>query len=360
MVINRGSSSLKVSLVAEGAEELRRQSHDTGPGAITGMLAAFLEEAGAVDAVGHRIVHGGAAFTDAVVIDESTEEALATLADFAPLHNPASLGVVRQLRALAPRLTQVACFDTSFHATLPAAASTYAVPAEWRARWPIRRFGFHGLSHRWSSRRAAELLGRPVEELSLVTAHIGAGASLCAVAAGRSVDTTMGFTPLEGLVMATRSGSVDPGLVLWLVHTGGLDPDDLHNALERRSGLLGLSGTADLREVLSRAAAGDGEAALAYAVYLHRLRRELGAMVAALGGVDAFVFTGGAGEASPQLRADACEPFAFVCLSVDGERNSEGDGDRIVSSEGARPAVLAITAREDLEIVRQVEALLGG
>jgi acetate kinase len=194
----------------------------------------------------------------------------------------------------------------------------------------------------------------------LVTAHIGAGASLCAVAAGRSVDTTMGFTPLEGLVMATRSGSVDPGLVLWLVHTGGLDPDDLHNALERRSGLLGLSGTADLREVLSRAAAGDGEAALAYAVYLHRLRRELGAMVAALGGVDAFVFTGGAGEASPQLRADACEPFAFVGLSVDGERNSEGDGDRIVSSEGARPAVLAITAREDLEIVRQVEALLGG
>ncbi|MGZ4290860.1 MAG: acetate/propionate family kinase, partial [Gaiellaceae bacterium] len=234
-------------------------------------------------------------------------------------------------RAL-PGVPQVGCFDTAFHARIPAAASTYALPPEWRKRWDLRRFGFHGLSHGY----IASVVG-PGKRI--VSCHLGAGASLCAIADGRSVDTTMGFTPLEGLVMATRSGSVDPGLILWLEEHVGMPPSELAATLEHRSGLLGLTGTADMRAILEAEAAGDEDATLAVGVYLHRLRGAIAAMTASLGGVDVVAFTGGVGENSPAIRERACAGLAF--LGVDIERN-----------------VLVIPAREDLQIAHDVRSLL--
>jgi acetate kinase len=250
-----------------------------------------------------------------------------------------------------PGTPAVACFDTAFHATLPAAAATYAVPAAWRERWGLRRYGFHGLSHAYASRRAAELTGAR----RIVTCHLGAGASLAAVRDGRSVDTTMGFTPLEGLVMATRSGSVDPGLLLWLLEREGVGVREMAEALEHDSGLLALAGTADMREVLARA---DEGAQLALDVYCHRLRAGIAAMAAALDGLDALVFTGGVGERAPAVRAAAADGLRFLGVALDGGRNDAANGDADVSAAGAPVRTLVVSAREDLEIAAQVRALL--
>jgi len=248
----------------------------------------------------------------------------------------------------------VACFDTAFHSTLPAAAATYALPSEWNDRFGLRRYGFHGLSHAWASRRAAELLGRPLADLRLVTAHLGAGASLCAVDAGQSVATTMGFTPLEGLVMATRSGDVDPGLLLWLQQQGGLSADEVADGLEERAGLRGLSETSgDMRDVLNAADQGDAHARLAYDVWLHRLRAAVAAMVAAMGGVDAFAFTGGIGEHSARGRADACAGLAFLGLSIDQDANASTTADGVIG-----PGVVVVTAREDRQVAGEVRDVL--
>ena len=237
------------------------------------------------------------------VLDDDVLTALRHLTDLAPLHQPKSLAGIDAVAAARPGLPTVACFDTAFHATLSEVAYTYAIPAEWRSRWNVRRFGFHGLSHAYSSRRAAEIVGRPAAELRVVVCHLGAGASLCAVANGRSVDTTMGFTPLEGLVMATRSGSVDPGLVLWLQEHAGLSAAQVAAALEHESGLLALGGDADMRALLPRADRGDAAAVLAIDVYVHRLVAGVAAMTAALGGLDVLVFTGGVGENASTIRA---------------------------------------------------------
>jgi acetate kinase len=268
------------------------------------------------------------------------------------------VAALRAARTILADVPHVACFDTAFHATIPDAASTYALPRSWRERWPIRRFGFHGLSHAYAARRAAELLGRPPEELRLVTAHLGAGASLAAVSGGRSVDTTMGFTPLEGLVMATRSGSVDPGLLLWLQRRGGISVDDLENGLEHQSGILGLGGTADMRELLAAAEAGSDEARLARDIYLHRLRAAIASMAAAMDGLDGFVFTGGVGENAPTIRAQAVEGLGFLGLALDAARNERAAGDREIGPEDSRGRVLVVTSREEVEIARQVRALL--
>jgi acetate kinase len=253
----------------------------------------------------------------------------------------------------------VACFDTAFHAAMPASAATYALPPDWRKRWDLRRYGFHGLSHAYASRRAAELLGRATKGFRVVTCHLGAGASLAAVMDGRSVDTTMGFTPLEGLVMATRSGSVDPGLVLWLQMHAGIPAAELAAALEHRSGLLGLAGTADMRAVLAAAAAGDPNARLAADVYVHRLRAGVAAMAAAMGGLDAIVFTGGVGENAPTVRARAAEGLAFLGIALDAERNVASGGDREIGAAGARVSTLVVAAREDVQIAREVRQVLG-
>ncbi len=362
LVVNAGSSSIKLALLGDddellASEELRRSEADVGPA-----LVRFLDASPAVDAVGHRVVHGGAEFVEPLVIDAGSDERLARLADLAPLHNPVALEAVHELRRLRPGLLQVACFDTAFHATLPPKASVYALPRRWREELGIRRFGFHGFSHAWASRRAADLLGRPLSSTRLVTAHIGAGASLAAVAAGRSVDTTMGFTPLAGVVMATRPGDVDPGAVLWATRHG-IGVAEAEDDLEHRSGLLGLSGrSGDLREVIEGADAGDPACAVAYEVYVYRLQREVGAMVVALGGLDALVFTGGAGERSARLRGDVCAGLGLFGVSLsDHERpdpDPDADVDRVVSSPGATPAVVVVRAREDVEIARSVRRVL--
>ncbi len=262
-------------------------------------------------------------------------------------------------RDLGPGVSQVACFDTSFPTDMPARAATYAVPREWREECGIRRFGFHGLSHDWASRRAAELLGRSRGELALVTAHIGAGASLAAVEGGHSVDTTMGFTPLEGIVMAFRSGSIDPGLVLWVQQCKGLSADGVGQILERKSGLLGLSDdSGDLRKVISAADAGDHEAHLAYEVHAYRIRTDVAAMVAAMGGIEGPVFAGEAGEASARLRADTCAGLGLPGAEIAASTNRGLSGDGVISAVAVRPAVLVVEAREDLEIARQVRQLL--
>ncbi|MDU0294351.1 acetate/propionate family kinase, partial [Saccharothrix longispora] len=284
LVVNAGSSSLKLRLLGPG-DEVERAA-DVPPAAAG--AADVLRDWPVPDAVGHRVVHGGTRFTAPVVVDPEVRRELEDLTALAPLHQPKSLAGLAAVGELYPDVPAVACFDTAFHTTIPAAASTYAVPREWRERYAIRRYGFHGLSHAYSARRAAEWL-RP--GLRLVTCHLGAGASLAAVADGRCVDTTMGFTPLEGLVMATRSGTVDPGLVLWLEEHEKLSPHEVATALEERSGLTALAGTGDLREIDAAASAGDPDAVLALDVYVHRLVAGVAAMTASLGGLDALVFT---------------------------------------------------------------------
>jgi acetate kinase len=350
LVVNAGSSSLKLRLLGPGDELLADEELPAGadPGEV-------LTRAPSADAVGHRIVHGGERFSRAVRIDGGVEQALIDLTELAPLHQPKSLAALDAVTAALPDVPAVACFDTAFHATLPPAAATYALPREWRERWPLRRYGFHGLSHAYAARRAAELTGAG----RIVTCHLGAGASLAAVRDGVSVDTTMGFTPLEGLVMATRSGDVDPGLLLWLQEQHGLTPREAAEALERESGLRGLAGTADMREVIERAAAGDVDARLALDVYLHRLRAGIAAMAAALGGLDALVFTGGVGERSGPVRAGAAAGLGFLGVVLDARANADAVDDTEIGASGAAVRTLVIRAREDLEIARQVRELLG-
>ena len=331
LVVNAGSSSLKLRLLDHGDELIGSAdlAADADP-------SDALAEIGRPDAVGHRVVHGGTRFRSAVRIDDDVTRALHELTDLAPLHQPKSLAALASVTRALPDVPAVACFDTAFHATLPPAAATYALPREWRERYGLRRYGFHGLSHAYAARAAAAALERPLGSLRLVTSHLGAGASLCAVRGGASVDTTMGFTPLEGLVMATRSGSVDPGMLLWLVEHHGLQPGAMAHALEHDSGLAGLSGTPDMRAVIERADAGDESARLAFDVYIHRLRAGIAAMAAAMGGVDALVFTGGVGENSERVRQAATAGLDFL---------------------GAPPA-LVVEAREDLEVARQVRELV--
>jgi acetate kinase len=310
------------------------------------------------DAIGHRVVHGGRDFTAPVRIDDNVLARLIALTDLAPLHQPKSLAGIDAVRRILPAVPTVACFDTAFHATLPEAASTYAIPARWRDSYGLRRYGFHGLSHSYAARRAGELTGGR----RIVVAHLGAGASLCAVRDGRSVDTTMGFTPLEGLVMATRSGSLDPGLLLWLSTHAKVPIIEISDALEHRSGLLALAGTADMAEILTRT---DPAARLALGVYTHRLCREIAAMTASLGGLDALVFTGGVGEHAPRIRARTVEGLAYLGLEIAPDRNEGATGDAVIDEAGGHRTgiagmrrVLVVTAREDLEIVGGTRAVL--
>jgi acetate kinase len=360
LVVNAGSSSLKLSVLSDDDTVLASKDVEGFDSKnIDHIIGAFLDDSPDIDAVGHRVVHGGVLFLKPTLLNESIDESLQSLAELDPLHNPPCLAAIRALQILRPHVSQVACFDTSFHRNMPAKASTYAVPQSWRENWNVRRFGFHGLSHEWASRRASELLGQPREELRLVTAHIGAGASLAAVAFGRSVDTTMGFTPMEGLVMATRSGSVDPGLVLWVQQRGGLSASDVERSLESESGLLGLSKeSGDLRRVISSADAGNKDAKLAYDVYVYRIQTNVAAMCAAMNGLNGLVFTGGAGAASSRLRVDVCAGLGFLGVRLDPDVVNDSSHDRIASAPGEMPAVLVVTAREDIEIARSVRRVL--
>jgi acetate kinase len=311
-------------------------------------------------AVGHRVVHGGE-FTSSVRIAPAVRSRISALAELAPLHNPPGLEVLAAAEAELPDVPHVAVFDTAFHASLPPAARTYAVPELWIRDWGIRRYGFHGLSHAYCTGRAAELLARPVEELRLVICHLGHGCSAAAVLHGRSIDTTMGFTPLDGLVMATRSGSLDPSIVLHVQLDHGLLAKEVEHALNHESGLLGLSGSSgDMREVLASACAGDERARLAFDVYTHRIRQSIGALVATLGGIDALVFTAGVGENSAEVRAASCRGLECLGLELDDHANASCQPDADIARRGSPARILVITTREDLTMLREVIRVIGG
>jgi acetate kinase len=384
LVVNAGSSSLKLRLLdgtGQDGDDAVTHTADLPAGEAgvdTAELTATLAAWPAPDVVGHRVVHGGTRFTAPVLVDAEVRAALAELTALAPLHQPKSLAALdavttaltRSPRAGSARTGSghpgppaVACFDTAFHTTLPPAAATYPIPREWRDRYAIRRYGFHGLSHAYSARRAAAMLGRPAAGLRLVTCHLGAGASLAAVRDGRSVDTTMGFTPLEGLVMATRSGTVDPGLLLWLIEQQRLTPHEVATALEWHSGLTALAGTGDMRAVQAAAGRGEPDAVLALEVYVHRLAGAVGAMTVAAGGLDALVFTGGVGERSAPVRGLAAQRLAHLGVAVDPARNAAagaatGPADADISAPAAGVPTLVIAAREDLQIAAEARALL--
>jgi acetate kinase len=331
------------------------------------VLAAFREagpDLAAVRpvAVGHRVVHGGADFTRATVVTGDMLQRIRDLSPLAPLHNPPGVTGIEVAAAALPGVPQVAVFDTAFHRTLPAAAHTYAVPGEWRERYSVRRYGFHGTSHAYVSRRAAEFLGRAPERTDVIVLHLGNGASACAVAGGRSVDTSMGLTPLEGLMMGTRSGDLDPAVPAYLQRVAGLDAQEVERVLNHDSGLLGLAGSSDLRDVHRAAAAGDAAAKLAVGVYCQRIRKYVGAYYAVLGRLDAIAFTAGVGENDARTRALSLSGLERLGIAVDAVRNEAGDaqGERCISPEGAPVAVLVIPTDEEGEIARQTLAAVSG
>ncbi len=357
LVVNTGSSSIKLSLLDAGdqvvaATELQWRDGAEPPGELTSFVAGL----DGIGAVGHRVVHGGRTLHTATVIDGAVRQAIVEATDLAPLHQPRALAAIDAVTARLTGVPAVACFDTAFHHDMPAAAATYALPAAWRDRFGLRRYGFHGLSHGYAARRGAALLGTTPDKLRMITCHLGAGASLAAVSYGRSVDTTMGFTPLDGLVMATRPGNTDPGLLVWLLRDGGIPVTELASGLEHESGLYGLAGSADMRDVIRSAQAGEPAAVLARDVYTHRLRQQIAAMAAAMDGLDALVFAGGVGEHSAPIRASAA--LGFLGIAVDDERNHSAHSDADISADGAAVRTLVVTAREDIEIAHQVRALL--
>jgi acetate kinase len=364
LVVNAGSSSVKLSLIGERDEtlaerELAAPQSTVDPSELRSAIASGLGDA---DVVGHRIVHGGERFREAVLIDDEVRNELRDLVALAPLHQPKSLAALDAVSEALPGVPAVACFDTAFHSTLPPAAYTYALPSTWRERWGLRRYGFHGLSHAWIARRIPQIVGQDRASLRIVSCHLGAGASLCAIAGGHSVETTMGFTPLEGLVMATRSGSVDPGLLLWLMERTEMAERELAHVLEHESGLLGLAGSADMRAVLGNASAGDSAAQLALDVYVHRLGAGVAAMAAAMRGLDVLAFTGGVGERAAEIRARAGDALAFLGVAIDPHANeaASGQAEAEITGTPARVRVVVIRARENLEIARQARAISVG
>lgn len=363
LVLNCGSSSVKYRLY--DGDEVRDKGtverigepgggpadHETAVRDILGRL----DLAGLI-AVGHRVVHGGRRFTEPVLIDDAVLAAIRDLVPLAPLHNPANLAGIEVARAALPDVPQVAVFDTAFHHTMPEAAEVYAIDRDTAQRYGIRRYGFHGTSHAYVSRRTAELLGRPHHELNTITLHLGNGASACAVAGGRSVATSMGMSPLQGLVMGTRSGDLDPAVIFHLRREGGLSVDEIDDLLNHRSGLLGLTGANDMREVLRRRADGDPAAALAFDVYCRRITGYVGAYYALLGRLDAITFTAGVGEHAAPVRAAALAGLERLGIVVDPERNA-GSGDRLISPAGAEVAVCVIGTDEEREIARTARDL---
>lgn len=346
LIVNAGSSSLKLRVLDDSDEvvdELDVSDWDGSPGPLDSVAG---------DAVVHRVVHGGDRFDGPALVDDEVETAIEELVPLAPLHQPRALELIRHSRRGDRPV--VACFDTSYHRTMPSTVSSYALPASWRQRFgPLRKFGFHGLSHQYVAERAPVVLGRAVPRL--VSCHLGAGASLCAIADGISVDTTMGFTPVDGLVMATRSGSVDPGLLMWLQTTGGLTAEEISEGIEHQAGLLGLSEkSGDLREVL--AGLESESCRLAYGVYVQRMVGEIARMAASLGGLDAIAFTGGVGEHSAPLRAAVCRRLGLLGVVLDAESNERSSP--VISAPGADAGLCVIPSREDLTMAAQARTVL--
>ena len=364
LVINGGSSSFKCRL-----DDLPDQPLPVAPpqplwtervdwdqkSSVAEVLEPVLKSiSGSVDVVGHRIVHGGPKFRESTPLTTEVRAAIAKEIEFAPAHNRFELEAVQAVdHIFGSSVLQIAAFDTGFHSTLTPDAYVYPGPYAWLAHG-IRRYGFHGINHQYASRRAAEMLRADPASLRLIVCHLGNGASLAAVRGGKSIDTTMGFTPLEGLMMGTRSGSIDPGILIYLIRHSGSTAEELDEILNRKSGLLGVSGiSADMRKIEAAIDAGNQRAQLAFDVYTHRLIRELGAMLAVLGGVDAIVFTGGVGENSARLRERACASLGFLSVKLDAAKNAQPPADQDIAASGSKVRVLVIRAQEEWEIARE-------
>ncbi|HEY8417903.1 MAG TPA: acetate kinase [Limnochordales bacterium] len=313
----------------------------------------------AVDAVGHRVVHGGELFREAVVVTPAVKEALRRLSDLAPLHNPHNLAGIEAAEALLPGVPQVAVFDTALHAHMPAHAYLYAIPYELYERYRIRRYGFHGISHQYVARRVAHLMNRPLEELRIISCHLGNGSSVAAIRGGVSIDTSMGFTPLEGLMMGTRSGDIDPGALIYLMAHEDLSLAELNALLNRQSGLKGIAGfSSDMRDIEAAIAGGDERARLAFDMYEYRVRKYVGAYAAAMNGVDAIAFTAGIGEHSPRLRQQLCAHLGYLGVRIDEARNAAATGETEISAPGAPVRVYVIPTDEELVIAQDTVAVL--
>lgn len=371
LVINAGSSSLKYQLIdpasgevcAKGLVERIGEDGSDVPDHEAALRHALDDMGDRLDpahllAIGHRVVHGGAEFSGPTRIDSRVRDIIADLAPLAPLHNPAHLHGIDATLELFPSIPQVAVFDTAFHQTMPAPAYTYAVPLRWRVDYKIRRYGFHGTSHSFVSRRAADLLGRPVEDTALVVLHLGNGCSATAVLGGKSVDTSMGLTPLEGLVMGTRSGDVDPSLSSYLLRVANLDAAAVDRALNKESGLLALAGVNDARTVIERHREGDERARLALDVMVHRLVKYVGAYAAELGRLDAIVLTGGIGEHAAVVRAMLAERLGLFGVVLDDDANERGSGERFITTRDSATAMLVVPTNEELEIATQAASLV--
>jgi len=372
LVLNAGSSSHKISLYDFGESlpdtpaarlwEAKVEWHGDGlqRGALEDLVRqSWSGESRVIDSpsdialVGHRIVHGGARYEEPVLITPAVKEGISSVAEFTPLHNRAESAGIEAMETLLGGVPQVAVFDTGFHRRLPLPAAVYPGPYEWFTK-DIRRYGFHGINHQYCAGRAAHMLQRDLPSLKLVTCHLGNGCSLAAIQDGHSIDTTMGFTPLEGLMMGTRSGTVDPGILTYLLRQGHLKPNEIDDVLNHQSGLLGVSGvSADMREILASMKQGHSRAKLAFDIYVHRLQAGIGGMIAALGGIDALVFTAGVGENSHEVREAACRPFAFLGLKLDSAANLNASSDGDIAAADSSVRVLMIRAQEEWAIARE-------
>jgi acetate kinase len=331
---------------------MRSQATERLLDALTSGKTCVVSDKSEIALVGHRIVNGGREYTQPTVITVDVKAAIKRMAVFAPLHNPVGLDGINLVEKKFGAIPQVAVFDTAFHSELPPPAYVYPGPYEWLAQG-IRRFGFHGINHQYCSTRAAQLLGRNLSSLKLVTCHLGNGCSLAAILNGKSIDTTMGFTPLEGLMMGTRSGSIDPGILTYLLREQKLDAQAFDDLLNKKSGLLGISGVSEnMREIVLAMKQGNERAKLAFDIFVHRLRAGIGAMVTSLGGIDALVFTAGIGENSPEVRAAACEKLEFLGLELDPSKNDSPQADQDIASRSSTVRVLVIRAKEDWAIAR--------
>jgi acetate kinase len=311
-----------------------------------------LSHASEIDIVGHRVVHGGSEFEKSTLVTPEVKDAIARMSVLAPLHNPANLEGIEVVEHILPDIPQVAVFDTAFHRHMPLPAIVYPGPYEWYEQ-QIYRYGFHGISHQYCSQRAAEILGKDLESLRLITCHLGNGCSLAAVQHGYSIETTMGFTPLEGLMMGSRSGSIDPGIILYVLQQKKLTIEQLDETLNKASGLKGIAGAGDMRQVIRSMKEGNPRAKLAFDMFVHRLRYYIGAMLATLGGLDVLVFTGGIGENAAEVRKAACEAFPFLGLKLDAQRNEKSPADQVISAADSAIPVLIIHTQEDWAIARE-------